>query len=74
MNKLSYYFNQLRDLLQKAFKKGAFDIIASSMLNKVLMLVANILLVRLMEKSDFGVYSFVYNIITIVMIVLLLLL
>lgn len=69
MNSISYYNTQLKELLKKALKKGALDIFVSSMLNKVLMLVANILLVRLMEKSDFGVYSFVYNIITIVMIV-----
>ena len=69
MNKISYHSKQLKELLQKALKKGALDIFVSSMLNKVLMLVANILLVRLMDKSDFGVYSFVYNIITIVMIV-----
>lgn len=63
------YLDNLVELTHKGFQKGAFAIFVSSMLNKVLMLATNIILARLMQKSDFGIYSFVYNIITIVMIV-----
>lgn len=55
-------------LLQKArqglaglFKTGFFSIFFSTVLIKIVGLVGNIILVRVLEKNDYGVYTYVMN-------------
>lgn len=58
----------LINTIKKAIKQGAFDIIVSGLINKALMFVTNVLIIRLMDKYEYGVFSYVYNIICILMI------
>lgn len=55
-------FEKLKDL----FKKGLFHIVGSNAINKAIAFVANIALVRILSKYDFGVFSGAFNIFSVV--------
>lgn len=69
MGKLKQYIKRIVDLSIKAVHKGALDIIVSSMLNKVFILASNVLIIRLMDQQEYGIFTYAYNVITIIMIV-----
>lgn len=58
MNKLKYKLKLLSD-------KGFFSIYLSSILSKVITLLGGVILVRLLSKSNYGIYSLVINCISI---------
>lgn len=54
MNK---YINQLKGLLQK----GLFHIMGTNILNYFILFFTNILIVRILDKNNYGVFSYAYN-------------
>lgn len=69
MEKLKPIVYKVNKLLKKAVNKGLLDIITSSILNKVLVLISTVSVIRLMSPNDFGIFSYAYNIITMINIV-----
>ena len=63
------YISSIKSLAHKAFKRGAIDIFVSSFLNKFIMLLSNVLIIRFMNSTDYGIFTYAYNIVTIVAIV-----
>lgn len=59
----------IKALAAKLYKIGFAHIFTTSVINKLLSLVTNMVIVRVMSKSDYGFYSYAYNIVTIVLIV-----
>lgn len=51
--------------LKKVFDTGFFHIFITNVLNRVIEFSSGIILVRLLSKGDYGIYSYAYNIITI---------
>lgn len=62
MDALRYRFNYLITLLSTT---GFFSIAGSTVVNKILSFLSGILVVRILSKADFGVYSYVYNLLNI---------
>ena len=60
---------KIKALATKLNKIGFAHIFTTSVINKLLSLVTNMVIVRVMSKSDYGFYSYAYNIVTIVLIV-----
>lgn len=52
--------------LKDFFKKGLFHIIGSNAINKVIAFVANLILVRILSKAEFGIFSGAFNVFSIV--------
>ncbi len=48
--------------IKKLFKTGFFHIFGSSVLNKMITFASTIILVRIVSKSNYGVFSFAWNI------------
>ncbi len=48
--------------LEKLRKTGFFHVIGSNVINKALLVVNNIIIVRLISKSDYGIYTYTLNI------------
>lgn len=69
MSILKKYIGIIKSLALKAMKRGAIDIFVFSFLNKFLMLLSNVLIIRFMDSTDYGVFTYAYNIITIVAII-----
>lgn len=59
------YLSQIKTLLNTGF----FHIFSSSVLNKILAFLSNIIVVRLVSKIDFGIYSYAFNILSIILLV-----
>lgn len=62
----------IKSLLQKAKKyinDGLLHIFSTSVINKIVSLLTNVIIVRIISKADYGIFSYAYNIITTVMIV-----
>ena len=57
--------SQIRQLLNRLTATGFFSIAGSTVINKVLTFLSGILVVRILSKTDFGVYSYVYNLLNI---------
>ena len=55
-------FNRLSEL----FKKGLFHIIGSNAINKAIAFVANLALVRVLSKAEFGIFTSAFNIFSVV--------
>lgn len=53
----------------KLYRIGFAHIFTTSVINKLLSLVTNMVIVRVLSKSEYGMYSYAYNIVTIVLIV-----
>ncbi len=53
---------------KKLYQLGFAHVFGSSVINKAISLITNMAIVRFMSKSEYGVYSFAYNIIAIIMI------
>lgn len=56
-------FNKINYLV----KSGFFHIFSSSVINKIIVFVSNIIIIRIVSKSDFGVYSYALNIVSLVL-------
>lgn len=59
----------MREKIQALIKKGFFDIFGASVLNKVITFLSSIVLVRVLSKTEYGLFSYVWNIYNIVMLV-----
>lgn len=57
--------SQISQLLNRLTATGFFSIAGSTVINKVLTFLSGILVVRILSKTDFGVYSYVYNLLNI---------
>lgn len=53
--------------IRKLIKDGLLHIIGASTINKIISLCSGIIIVRVLSKSDYGVYSYVLNIVNIVL-------
>ncbi len=51
------------------FNTGFFHIFSSSVLNKILVFFSNIIVVRIISKVDFGIYTYALNIVSFVLLV-----
>lgn len=56
------------EVLSKLAKTGFFHIISSNVLNKILTFLSNIVVVRLVSKIDYGVFSYADNLVSLVLI------
>ena len=54
--------NKIKSEIQKLFNTGFFHIFGSSVINKILALASGIILVRIIPKSEYGVYTYANNI------------
>lgn len=52
--------------LKKALNQGFFHIFSTSVLNKIIAMLTNIILVRVLTKDEFGYFSYAYNIVMII--------
>lgn len=52
--------------LQGALKKGALDIVAAGVVNKVLVLMTTLVVIWLLSKEDYGVFGYAYKVINLV--------
>lgn len=60
---------KIKTLAGKLYRIGFAHIFTTSVINKLLSLVTNMVIVRVLSKSEYGMYSYAYNIVTIVLIV-----
>ncbi len=60
---------KIRAVAEKLYRIGFAHIFTTSVINKLLSLITNMVIVRVLSKSDYGMYSYAYNIVTIVLIV-----
>lgn len=63
----SYIPDSLVGGLRRLFRAGLFDIFGADALNKVLTFVSGMIVVRLIPQEAYGVYSYAYNILNIVL-------
>lgn len=56
-----------KDMLRKLIKTGFFHIISSNVLNKILTFLSNIVVVRIISKIDYGVFTYADNIVSLVL-------
>lgn len=68
ISKIGGYFRNGAGLIKKAARNGAVEIVISSLINKAIMFISNILIIRMLDTSEYGVFSYIYNIISIVLI------
>ena len=57
----------MKDKLLKLFKTGLFHIFGASVLNNVIAFISSIILVRVISKADYGVFTYAWNIFSIVL-------
>lgn len=55
-------------LKQVIFNKDFINIFSASIINKVVTFASNIILVRILSKADYGIYSYAYNIVAFILI------
>ena len=55
--------NQVRSALSKLLSTGFFNIVGSSILNRIITFLSGMILVRVLSKSEYGSYSYALNII-----------
>ena len=60
---------RIKTLLKKLYDIGFAHIFTTSVINKMLSLITNMIIVRVISKSDYGLFSYAYNIVTIILIV-----
>lgn len=53
--------NKIKKELHKLKKTGFFSIFLSSILSKVIVFIGGVILVRILSKSDYGIYSYILN-------------
>lgn len=51
----------LKDLLKKALSKGLFSILSSQVLNKLIQFISSIVLIRILSKPVYGIWTYAYN-------------
>ncbi len=52
----------MREIIRKLFKAGFFHIFGSSVINKVLVFLSATVLVRILAKQEYGIFSYAWNI------------
>jgi len=52
--------------VKKAFKTGFFHIFGSSVINKIVTFLSNIILVRILSKAEYGIFTYAWNIYSII--------
>lgn len=62
------FLKNTRDLAQRVKNKGILDVVGAGLINKILVLITTVVLIRIMSKDDYGVFSYSYNIINIAII------
>ncbi len=62
-----YLLDNLKNKISSLFKKGFIDIVGSNMLNNIFLFISNMILVRILTKSEYGLFTYVWNIYYIVM-------
>ena len=60
---------RIKEFASKLYRIGFAHIFTTSVINKLLSLVTNVVIVRVISKSDYGLYSYAYNILTMALIV-----
>ena len=58
----------LFDKAKRLFRTGFFHIFGSSVINKIIGFMSSVVLVRILSKSEYGVFTYAWNIYTIVLI------
>ncbi len=56
--------NKIKLIVRKAFKTGFFAIVGTSTLSKVITLFGGVVFVRILSKEDYGTYTYINNIFT----------
>ncbi|MBR5937462.1 MAG: oligosaccharide flippase family protein [Clostridiales bacterium] len=54
--------NRMFDKIQSVFRLGVFHVLGATAINKIVSFVTNIFLVRILSKSDYGVFSSSFNV------------
>lgn len=57
----------LKKILLKLKTTGFFDIIGCSVINKIVLFIANVALVKVLTKSEYGIFTYAWNIYTIIL-------
>ena len=52
---------KIKTKIEKLKKTGFFSIFIATVFSKVITLLGGIILVRILSKSDYGIYSYVHN-------------
>ena len=67
MNKrISTYMANVFPMIQRVIREGALHIFSTTVLNKIIAMLTNIVIVRVLTKAEFGYFSYAYNIVMIV--------
>lgn len=53
----------MKDILRNLIKKGLFDILGANLLNRIIGFASSIVLVRILTKEEFGLYSYADNLV-----------
>ena len=56
----------MKEKITKLFKTGFFHIFGSSVINRIISLMSTIVLVRILSKSEYGVFTYAWNIYSII--------
>lgn len=59
--------NEFLKVIKQLFKKGFFHIFGGSVLNKIIGFLSSIVLVRLLTKAEYGIFTYAWNIYSIIL-------
>lgn len=59
----------MKTTIYKLYEKGFFHIISSDIINKIVQFCSGILLVRILSKTNFGIFTYVQNILAIFLLI-----
>ena len=54
----------MKNGIRNLYQKGFFHILTSNILNKIMTFCSGIFIVRFLTKNDFGIYSYVQNLLS----------
>ncbi len=59
--------NRIKKLIRKFFKTGFFHIFGGSVINKVIGFLSSVVLVRIVTKEEYGIFTYAWNIYSIIL-------
>lgn len=65
--KLRFLITQFKTIASRLFEAGLFNIFGADVINKVLVFVSGMIVVRLIPQSSYGIYSYAYTILGIIL-------
>ena len=63
MSLVQRHKKKIHQMKTKLFETGFFHVFGSNIINQVIAFLSGIILVRILSKAEYGIYSYAYNII-----------